>query len=328
MEYKIDPELEKCLPPLAEDKYQLLKLSISKGYDPAKPMVLWKERPGTIVDGHHRYRACLELGVEPITIEEPFESLDMAVLYTLHRQTEQRDLTAAQKIMIAEQMITIEERLELARTATDNRLKNLKRGDVFPERPSGERSGTEEFAKKIAEKAGTCRGTVYATHAVQARGTPELRKFMESGEIGAREAGMFLQLEPNIEKQAEIINTGGLRMLKDIVNEHRKELRKDHEAKKDAVEKTIREEAEADRKFQEERDSIKQDVQEYHAVQEKKFGGAKYACGLSSIFEMWCNSCKCAFDIFKPHEATVCPACGDNDIGTRDELWYPGKKVE
>jgi hypothetical protein len=54
--YKVDPELkaeiDKYLPPLPEAKYQELKANIAKdGYDEAKPIAIWEERPNTIVMG-------------------------------------------------------------------------------------------------------------------------------------------------------------------------------------------------------------------------------------------------------------------------------------
>ena len=92
-EYKINPDLEKCLPPLSDIEFTKLKLSIeTQGYDEAKPIVLWKEFPDTIVDGHHRYKICRELGIEPVYIVKSFDSLDKAILYTLQRQIEQRNL--------------------------------------------------------------------------------------------------------------------------------------------------------------------------------------------------------------------------------------------
>ena len=178
--YKTNPDLEKCLPPLSDKMYQKIKDSIAKeGYDPAKPIVLWEEFPNTIVDGHHRYRACQELGVEPVAIEESFKSLDDALLYTLRRQTEQRELTAAQRTIVIEQMMTIEERFRLEKEANAAHMPNLKRGDVMPSPKPGESADfgkSSEVAQQIADKAGTNASTVYRVHAIQKRGGPEIKR--------------------------------------------------------------------------------------------------------------------------------------------------------
>jgi len=125
MDLKIEPELEQCLPPLPEIQYQKLKASIEKKYDPAKPIVLWAERPRTIVDGHHRYRACQETGQEPTTVEESFASLEDAVLYALQRQMEQRNLSAGQLVMIQQQMMSIEDQKRLREEAKENQIRKL-----------------------------------------------------------------------------------------------------------------------------------------------------------------------------------------------------------
>lgn len=153
--YKTDPNLEKCLPPLSDKMYQKIKDSIAmEGYDPAKPIVLWEEFPNTIVDGHHRYRACQELGVEPVAVEESFKSLDDALLYTLRRQIEQRELTAAQRVNVVEQMLTIEEKLRLEKEAKIGQIRKPTEESV-PDAASE----TKEIARRIAQKAGTTERT-------------------------------------------------------------------------------------------------------------------------------------------------------------------------
>ena len=64
-QYKIDLEIEKCLPPLDEDRYRWIKKEIqTKGYNDAFPIIVWEDKD-IIVDGHHRYKICRELGIEP-----------------------------------------------------------------------------------------------------------------------------------------------------------------------------------------------------------------------------------------------------------------------
>jgi hypothetical protein len=92
------------------------------------------------------------------------------------------------------------------------------------------------------------------------------------------------------------------------------------------IRKAQREEKE-EKKFQEELAKEKQDIQEYRDVLKEQFGGAQYSCSLSSVHEMWCSSCKCAFDIFKPFVAKYCPVCAGKVIEAREAGWYPGKRV-
>jgi rubrerythrin len=311
--YKIDPELEKCLPPLPDETYQAIKASIAKdGYDPAKPIVLWEEHVNTIVDGHHRYRACLELGVEPVAIEESFKSLDEALLYTLRRQTEQRDLTVAQRIIIEKQILGIEGELKLkaeAKAAISGRPPKLSP-------PGGETfKTTREVAQQIAKRAGVSSPRVYEVNAVEVKGEPELMGMMASGKLSSGSANRFVQRIPK-EKQAEIIKSGGVAAVNAVASELRKEIEQ----------RGIAEREPADR-LKAEQDKERNDIREYKTVLKEQFGDAKYSCGLSSVNEFWCNDCKCAFDVFKPSEAKCCPSCSGKSIVQRDPTWYPGKKV-
>ena len=61
---------------MAPDEYQALRASISAGYDGSKPIELFD---GKILDGRHRYLACLDEKITPqfITLT------DIALLYRL-----------------------------------------------------------------------------------------------------------------------------------------------------------------------------------------------------------------------------------------------------
>lgn len=220
-EYKINPELEKCLPPLSDMEFEKLKISIqTQGYDEAKPIVLWKEYPDTIVDGHHRYKICREFGVEPSYVVKSFESLDKAILYTLHRQTEQRNLSPAQLVEIAEQMIPLEEKIKMeeearaAQTKGDNQYtKSL----GLPGIPTLKES--KKVAVKIAEKAGVSPATVYRVHAVHKSGSPKVIELMSKGELAAKAADDFVRIVPSKEEQTKIVENGGVEAIKQTVRQ-------------------------------------------------------------------------------------------------------------
>lgn len=67
-----------------------------KGFDPAEPIVLWKET-GYVVDGHTRLRAAQLAGITEIPVtEKHFETLDEAQAYTEARQINRRNLSQAE----------------------------------------------------------------------------------------------------------------------------------------------------------------------------------------------------------------------------------------
>lgn len=313
-EYKINPDLEKCLPPLSDIEFTKLKLSIeTQGYDEAKPIVLWKEFPDTIVDGHHRYKICRELGIEPVYIVKSFDSLDKAILYTLQRQIEQRNLNAGQMVLITKQIVPLEEKIKMeeeakaAQKATQTQDPDTGKFAPVPAHKSETGETSKEVAVKIAEKAGVDPRTVYRVNAVEKNGDPKVVELISTGELPAHTADKFVKLIPSKEKQKEIIDLNGI----------------------DGIRRTVDEEEEKKRleKLEESRREEDREVEEYRQVLKEQFGDAKYACGIHPSVMMWCDACKSAFDVYRPKNAVCCPVCMDKNIRLRDDSWYPGKKV-
>jgi len=181
---------------------------------------LWKEYPDTIVDGHHRYKICREFGVEPSYVVKSFESLDKAILYTLHRQTEQRNLTAAQKTEIFEQILPLEEKIKLEEEARAAQLKGdnqYTKSLGLPGIPTLNES--KKVAVKIAEKAGVSPATVYRVHAVHKNGAPEVKELMSKGELSAKAADDFVRIVPSKEEQTKIVENGGVEAIKQTVSQ-------------------------------------------------------------------------------------------------------------
>jgi ParB-like chromosome segregation protein Spo0J len=93
---KIDLEFSALNPPLSPDKRARLKESIeTEGL--RDPLMVW-EGHDTLVDGHTRLRICQELGLEPKTIERPFEDRDAVEIWILQNQLGRRNLSDAARI--------------------------------------------------------------------------------------------------------------------------------------------------------------------------------------------------------------------------------------
>ena len=62
MSLRISPEYEKLLPRMSEEEFAQLKNSI-KEEGQHYPIIANEDLE--VLDGHHRFRACIELGIEP-----------------------------------------------------------------------------------------------------------------------------------------------------------------------------------------------------------------------------------------------------------------------
>ncbi len=62
MSLRINPEYEKMLPRMTEEEFVQLKASI---YEEGQHYAIIANEDLEVLDGHHRFRACIELGIEP-----------------------------------------------------------------------------------------------------------------------------------------------------------------------------------------------------------------------------------------------------------------------
>ena len=101
---KINDEYKQLISQLTSEEYEILKNSISESKGNVYPIILNKQ--GEILDGHHRYRACKELGIDPkIEIKEFSDPIyEKEFIITIHLN--RRQLNSFQ---IAELGVKLEE---------------------------------------------------------------------------------------------------------------------------------------------------------------------------------------------------------------------------
>lgn len=119
-------ELENLFPPLDEEAYQLLKNDILEFRECLQPIVIWGSR-NTILDGHNRVRACLEIkrekGIEIKCRIRPleFEDISDAIVWMIRNQVHRRSLSEYDRC----QMI-LRYREEITKRNNDKKKLNLK----------------------------------------------------------------------------------------------------------------------------------------------------------------------------------------------------------
>jgi ParB-like chromosome segregation protein Spo0J len=131
------------LPELNGSEFQELKADIrSRGLREA---ILVKN--GHIVDGRHRYKACVELGIEPTFTE--YEGHDI-IAEIASRNLFRRNLTPQQRAALVVKMCGD----TLAKEAHDRQTSHLKKGEQFPVAlKSASRETRGETAERIAKLA-------------------------------------------------------------------------------------------------------------------------------------------------------------------------------
>jgi hypothetical protein len=94
---QINPKYQGLVYPLTSEDYQTLKASI-KASGQYVPIVI---NPQGILDGHHRYKACRELSLEPVTAIKSFPNEPQEQLFVIDSNLKRRHLNSFQRVWLA-----------------------------------------------------------------------------------------------------------------------------------------------------------------------------------------------------------------------------------
>lgn len=167
---QVSKEYEKIVPPLTTDEYQNLKSSIRESGQWI-PIIVNSEY--VILDGHHRFKACNELRLEPRITTRIFENKLLEKKFVIECNLKRRHLNDFQKAELAVPLLEIEK--ELAR---ERQLASLKKGENPPLASSDAKGKT---AGKVARTVGLSQGTLERAKKVIELAPEELKDRVRSG---------------------------------------------------------------------------------------------------------------------------------------------------
>jgi len=147
MSLHLNPEYEKLLPKMSEDEFAELKASIqSEGQH--YPVIVNEDLE--ILDGHHRFRACMELGIEPDFEVRKFDDKLIEKKFVIEANLRRRHLNNFQLVELAVPLLEIERALAKKRQAQGGKNgRNLQLGLASEdEEPELKAKATEAVAKK------------------------------------------------------------------------------------------------------------------------------------------------------------------------------------
>lgn len=88
------------VPEISPQLYESIRQSIKdEGYWKSEPIIINPD--GIILDGHHRYKICQELGIEPTTTIMSFNDQLEEKLFVINCNLKRRHLTDPQKVELA-----------------------------------------------------------------------------------------------------------------------------------------------------------------------------------------------------------------------------------
>jgi len=211
---KINPEYERLVPALSTSDYETLRDSLDKfGFREAYPVVINKNNE--ILDGHHRYKICKEIGLTeiPVQIEEFENKLDEKE-WVIRTNIARRQLNTAQKGELFLVILEIEREKAKKRINEGRKIGGLTAGrgrpkdeDSSPMETIGELSKEKGEAVEIAaKKVGINKGTGYQVLKIKkaAEEHDEVKKSWQDAVNGKKSVAKVYKEVVSIEKKKEI----------------------------------------------------------------------------------------------------------------------------
>ena len=187
---QIDSEFQHLIPPLTSSELDELRESLSTQGCRDK-LLVWKDH-NILLDGHHRYTICHELGLDFEIREIELPSRDDVKIWIIKNQRGRRNLTPSQLSMLA---------VKLEAIYSEKAKENMgTRTDLGQDLGQGEGGRS---AEKAAEDMGVSHQTVSFAKNVATKGIPELSQYVESGDLAVSAASKIAS-QP-IEKQEKAI---------------------------------------------------------------------------------------------------------------------------
>lgn len=173
---RINPEYERLLPPLTAEEFEALKLSI-KNEGLHFPIVVNGDR--FILDGYHRARACLQLGIKPKTEVKKIEDPLLEKKFVIEANLRRRQLNDFQKAELAYVLEPIERELANQRMGEAGKLGRKIQLGV------GSNEHTPDFEGKArdiaAAKVGLSPTTYHRAKTVLEKGSEALKEKVRKG---------------------------------------------------------------------------------------------------------------------------------------------------
>lgn len=177
-------EVANVFPPMSEREFVALKEDIAE-HGLKQPIVV---HDGKIVDGRHRYRACVELGTEPSLTEWSDEG--SLVAFAVSMNLRRRHLSTSQRALLAAELKPLFEQEARARQGTRTDLgANLREGD------------RGKASVQAAEIVGVSARSVETARRVRQRAVPELMEAVRRGDVAVSMAAAIADLAPDDQKK-------------------------------------------------------------------------------------------------------------------------------
>ncbi len=144
---RINPQYEKLLPRMTDEEFTQLKQSIQ---DEGQHYPIIANEDLEVLDGHNRFRACIELGIEPDFEVRKFDDKLIEKKFVIEANLRRRHLNNFQLVELAVPLLEIEKAIAKKRKAEGGKMGNDMQLGISPDDagPAFKSKATEVVAKK------------------------------------------------------------------------------------------------------------------------------------------------------------------------------------
>jgi ParB-like chromosome segregation protein Spo0J len=178
------------IPSMTDHDYALLKADIGK-YGQREPIITLDN---LILDGRHRYQACLELDIEPLF--KPVTELTDPVAFVLSANLHRRHLTASQRAMIAARVAELYAAEAAERGRSGLSADGAAGGRGRKKNPVAKLPQGFKTREKAGKKMGVGGRSVQDAKTVIDNGSPELVAAVEAGQVPVSKAASIAKSTP------------------------------------------------------------------------------------------------------------------------------------
>ena len=204
MSLRVNPIYEKLLPQMSNEEFEELKISIQiEGQH--YPIIANEDLE--VLDGHHRFRACSELDLDPDFEVRKFENKLLEKKFVIESNLRRRHLTSFQLVELGIPLLEIEKAMAKKRqTEGGTKGRNIQLGLASPD--STPILSTGKATSKVAEKLGLSTRIFERGKKIFEKATEEEKQKLREGKTSISKVYRKInRLNPNIKDTAQDDNS-------------------------------------------------------------------------------------------------------------------------
>lgn len=181
MSLRINPVYDKLLPQMSDEEFEQLKASI-QAEGQHYPIIVNEDLE--VLDGHHRFRACNELGIEPDFEVRKFDDKLLEKKFVIEANLRRRHLNNYQLVELAVPLLEIERSLAKQRqSAAGKNNRDLQLGLASDDAQVMEPIIKGKATEVVAKKAGVSTRTFERGKKIMEKATEDDKQKLREGKV-------------------------------------------------------------------------------------------------------------------------------------------------